>query len=169
MLCILTEGHIDDVKGEDINCEEGEREDEEVEVAVVPLSNTVSHPGAVMVEALYGRKRAQCQTLNKSKPTYHPHRTQGAIGPSLSNYKDSLESTFKKKTHIALNCENKLIMAGEILQRATCLLWVTCLLFKQEQSVNTKYIHKKPGVVLTPITIERRIPRPHWSSRLAKL
>lgn len=57
--CILTEGHVDDVKSEDINCKEGERKNEEVEVAVVPLSNTISHPGAVMVEALCGRKGVQ--------------------------------------------------------------------------------------------------------------
>lgn len=49
---ILTEGHVDDVEGEDVDGEEGERKDEEVEVAVVPLSNTIPHPGAVVVEAL---------------------------------------------------------------------------------------------------------------------
>ena len=71
--CILTEGHIDDVEGEDIDREEGERQDEEVEVAVVPLSNTIPHPGAVMVEAFCGRKRESSTKASKMKhnPTIH--------------------------------------------------------------------------------------------------
>lgn len=35
-------------------------------------------------------------------------KTSGATGLSLRNYKEPLESTFKKKTHIGLHDENKL-------------------------------------------------------------
>lgn len=50
----LTQCYVDNVEGEDVDGEEGEREDEEVEVAVVPLPHAVAHPGTVMVEALWG-------------------------------------------------------------------------------------------------------------------
>lgn len=41
-----------DDEGEDEDCEEGQRQDEHVEEAVVPLSNAVPYPGAVMIEPL---------------------------------------------------------------------------------------------------------------------
>lgn len=41
-----------DDEREDEDCEEGQRQDEHVEEAVVPLSHAVPHPGAVMIEAL---------------------------------------------------------------------------------------------------------------------
>lgn len=46
-----------DDEGEDEDGEEGEGEDEEVEEAVVPPSDTVPHPGAVMVETLCSNKK----------------------------------------------------------------------------------------------------------------
>lgn len=90
--CILTESHIDDVEGEDIDREEGEREDKEVEVTVVPLSNTIPHPGAVMVEALCGRKRVQCQSLqNKAQHAIH-------IVPNLKTPRITADFNYKKNT-----------------------------------------------------------------------
>ena len=38
---------------EDEDAVEGERDEEEIEVSVVPLTHTVSHPGTVVVEALH--------------------------------------------------------------------------------------------------------------------
>lgn len=43
-----------DDEGEDEDGEEGEREDEHVEEAVVPPPYAVAHPGTVVVEALCG-------------------------------------------------------------------------------------------------------------------
>jgi hypothetical protein len=45
-----------DDKGEDEDCEEGEGEDEHVEETVVPLPNTVPHPGTVVVKTLCGER-----------------------------------------------------------------------------------------------------------------
>ena len=38
---------------EDEDAVEGERNEEEVEISVVPLTNTVSHPGTVVVKPLH--------------------------------------------------------------------------------------------------------------------
>ena len=38
---------------EDEDAVEGERDEEEIEVSVVPLAHTVPHPGTVVVEALH--------------------------------------------------------------------------------------------------------------------
>lgn len=56
MAVLLTEDDVCDDESEDEDGEEGEREDEQVEEAVVPPSDAVSHPGAMMVETLCGRK-----------------------------------------------------------------------------------------------------------------
>ena len=32
---------------------EGERDEEEIEISIVPLSDTVTHPGAMMVKSLH--------------------------------------------------------------------------------------------------------------------
>lgn len=48
----LTQCYVDYVKGEDVDGEELQREDEEVEIAVVPLPHAVAHPWTVMVKAL---------------------------------------------------------------------------------------------------------------------
>lgn len=47
---------MDDVKGEDINGEHGERHGEQVEVSVVPLAHTVAHPWTVVVKPIWGRR-----------------------------------------------------------------------------------------------------------------
>ncbi len=52
---LLTEDDMCDDEGEDEYGEEGERQDEQVEEAVVPPSDAVSHPGTVMVKTLWGR------------------------------------------------------------------------------------------------------------------
>ena len=44
---------MDDVKGEDVDGQQGERKGEKVEEAVVPLAHTVSNPGTVVVEAVW--------------------------------------------------------------------------------------------------------------------
>lgn len=49
---ILTHDHVDDVKGEDINGEQGERKGEQVEVSVVPLAHTVTHPWTVVIKTI---------------------------------------------------------------------------------------------------------------------
>lgn len=43
---------MDNVKGEDVDGKQGERECKQVEVAVIPLPHTVSNPWAVMVKAI---------------------------------------------------------------------------------------------------------------------
>lgn len=53
---ILTHGHVHDVEGEDVDGEQGEGHGEQVEVSVVPLAHAVPHPGAVVVEAICGRR-----------------------------------------------------------------------------------------------------------------
>lgn len=50
---LLTQDDVCDDKGEDKDCEAGEGEDEHVEEAVVPLPNTVPHPGTMVVESLW--------------------------------------------------------------------------------------------------------------------
>lgn len=52
---ILTQNHMDDVKGEDIDGEQRQGECEQVEISVISLADTVSDPGAVMVEAVWGK------------------------------------------------------------------------------------------------------------------
>lgn len=49
---LLTEDDVCDDEGEDEDGEEGQRDDEQVEEAVVPPADAVPHPGTVMVEAL---------------------------------------------------------------------------------------------------------------------
>lgn len=49
---LLTQNDVRDDKGEDEDGEEGERQDEHVEEAVVPPSHAVAHPGTVVVETL---------------------------------------------------------------------------------------------------------------------
>lgn len=56
---ILTHGHMHDVEGEDVDGEQGEGHGEQVEVSVVPLAHAVPHPGAVVVEAICGRREGQ--------------------------------------------------------------------------------------------------------------
>lgn len=41
-----------DVKGEDINSEQGQRQGEQVEVTVVPLAHTVAHPWTVVIKTV---------------------------------------------------------------------------------------------------------------------
>lgn len=48
----LTHDYVCDDEGEDEDCEERQRQDEHVEEAVVPLSDAVPHPGAVVIEPL---------------------------------------------------------------------------------------------------------------------
>ena len=38
---------------EDEHAVEGERDEEEIEISIIPLSYTVTHPRAVMVESFY--------------------------------------------------------------------------------------------------------------------
>lgn len=52
----LTEDDVRDDEGEDEDCEEGQRQDEHVEEAVVPLPDAVAHPGAVVIESLCGER-----------------------------------------------------------------------------------------------------------------
>lgn len=49
---VLTQGEVGDDTSEDEGCQEGEGEDEGIEVAIVALPHAVAHPGAVMVKAL---------------------------------------------------------------------------------------------------------------------
>lgn len=49
---ILTHGHVHNVKGEDVDGEQGEGHGEQVEVSVVPLAHAVPHPWTVVVEAI---------------------------------------------------------------------------------------------------------------------
>ena len=44
---------MDDIADEYVDSEYGEREEEEVEESVVPLSHTVTHPGTVVVKVLH--------------------------------------------------------------------------------------------------------------------
>lgn len=43
---------MDDIKGEDIDGQQGQRQSEKVEVSVVSLAHTVPHPRTVMIEAV---------------------------------------------------------------------------------------------------------------------
>lgn len=54
---ILTHHHVDDVEGEDVNGEQGERQGEHVEVSVVPLAHAVPHPGTVVIKAVCGGEK----------------------------------------------------------------------------------------------------------------
>lgn len=49
---ILTHDHVDNVKGEDINGEQGEGHGEQVEVSVVPLAHTVAYPWTVVIKTI---------------------------------------------------------------------------------------------------------------------
>lgn len=49
---ILTYDHVDNVKGEDVNGEQGEGHGEQVEVSVVPLAHTVADPGTVVIKPI---------------------------------------------------------------------------------------------------------------------
>lgn len=54
---ILTYDHVDNVKGEDVNGEQGEGHGEQVEVSVVPLAHTVADPGTVVIKAICDKER----------------------------------------------------------------------------------------------------------------
>lgn len=43
---------MNDVEGEDVDGEQGERHGEQVEVPVVPLAHAVADPRAVVIEAI---------------------------------------------------------------------------------------------------------------------
>lgn len=62
----LTQGQVRGHTAEDEGRQEGQRDDEGVEETVVPPANTVSHPGTVMVKALWGEKTVRDTTNNAS-------------------------------------------------------------------------------------------------------
>lgn len=49
---ILTHHHVDDVKGEDVNGEQGEGHGEQIEVSVVPLAHAVAYPRTVVIKSV---------------------------------------------------------------------------------------------------------------------
>ena len=49
---ILTHHHMDNVKGEDINGEQGQGHGEQVEVSIVPLAHAVAHPRTVVIKTI---------------------------------------------------------------------------------------------------------------------
>ena len=51
---LLTQHNGGNIAGTKVQACEGDSDQEEVEVAIVPLGNTVPHPGAVVVELLCG-------------------------------------------------------------------------------------------------------------------
>lgn len=61
----LTHDHVDDVKSEDVNGEQGEGHGEQVEVSVVPLAHAVAHPRTVVVKSIWGgmEERFRCKSL----------------------------------------------------------------------------------------------------------
>lgn len=65
-----------DDEGEDEDGEEGERQDEHVEEAVVPPPDAVSHPGTVMVEALCGGREREKKTSNNTQAIVIPKTPQ---------------------------------------------------------------------------------------------
>lgn len=50
---ILTHDHVDDVKGKNVDGEQGEGKREQVEVSVVPLAHTVPNPRTVVIKAVW--------------------------------------------------------------------------------------------------------------------
>lgn len=62
---------MDDVKGEDVNGEQGERHGEQVEVSVVPLAHTVSHPWAVVIETVCEKEKKVTLILCKACQMLH--------------------------------------------------------------------------------------------------
>lgn len=54
---LLTHDHVDDVKGEDVNGEQGEGHGEKVEVSVVPLAHTVAYPWTVVIKTVCEREK----------------------------------------------------------------------------------------------------------------
>lgn len=48
---------MDDVKGEDVNGEQGQRQGEHVEVSVVPLAHTVADPWTVVIKTVCEKQR----------------------------------------------------------------------------------------------------------------
>lgn len=62
---ILTHDHVDDVKGEDVDGEQGEGHGEQVKVSVVPLAHTVAYPWTVVIKAVCEKdKRSLCKYVN---------------------------------------------------------------------------------------------------------
>lgn len=49
---LLTQSEVGDDASEDEGCQEGEGEDEGIEVAIVALPHAVAHPGAVVIKPL---------------------------------------------------------------------------------------------------------------------
>lgn len=54
---ILTHHHMNDVEGEDINGEQGERQGEHVEESVVPLAHTVAYPWTVVIKTICEKEK----------------------------------------------------------------------------------------------------------------
>lgn len=50
---LLTEGKMGDNTGKDECCQEGEREDEGIEVSIVALPYAVTHPRAVVIKSFW--------------------------------------------------------------------------------------------------------------------
>lgn len=59
---ILTYDHVDNVKGEDVNGEQGEGHGEQVEVSVVPLAHTVADPGTVVIKPICEQRGSHMNT-----------------------------------------------------------------------------------------------------------
>lgn len=53
---LLTQNDVGDDEGEDKDGEEGQRENEQVEEAVVSLSHAIAYPRAVVVKTICGKK-----------------------------------------------------------------------------------------------------------------
>lgn len=54
---ILTHHHVDNVKGEDVNGEQGEGHGEQVEVSVVPLAHAVAYPRTVVIKSVCEKEK----------------------------------------------------------------------------------------------------------------
>lgn len=75
----LTQDDVCNNEGEDEDGEEGEGQDEEVEETVVPLPNTVPHPGTVVVKTLCREEGARERERGKvrlDKGKYKSGRTE---------------------------------------------------------------------------------------------
>lgn len=54
---ILTHDNVDDVKGEDVNGEQGKGHGKQVEVSVVPLAHTVAYPWTVVIKTVCEKEK----------------------------------------------------------------------------------------------------------------
>lgn len=101
---------MDDVKGEDVDGKQRQRECEQVEISVVPLSYTVSDPRTMMVKTVWGENTHNLKTLMK-------------ICESLFLHYNCECASSGRQAHVFLTAKREMVLKPEIVLCVCVFVW----------------------------------------------